>query len=1092
MPDSIERDMSDWYTEYTRYEPEKERLREALCTLGNGYFATRGAFADVAAVDDRHYPGTYVAGLYNRLVSKVEGHEVENEDLVNVPNWLPLTFRIGDGAWFSIDAVEILSFLQRLDLRRGELLRDIRFRDAAGRTTRWRERRLVSMADCHVAALQVELTPEDWEGEIVVQSVLDAGACNAGVARYAALAIRHLETLETHDEGRGRVSLRVRTTQSRIEIVQAARLAVTGGGGSDADVTVRRLPNSVQQEAIVRVGDGPLVIEKTVALHTGRDPAIAEPRVAALETLDRAEGYEALALRHALSWRHLWDRCDIGFEGPDCNGEQRKLRLHIFHLLQTISPHSVNRDVGIPARGWHGEAYRGHIFWDELFILPFLTLRLPHLVREAMRYRFRRIGAARRAAAAEGFRGAMFPWQSGSDGREESQRLHLNPRSGRWIPDRSHRQRHVNGAICYNIWRYWEATNDTEFMYGFGAEMFLSIAQFWGSLASYNPASGRYDIKGVVGPDEFHTAYPDAAPEAAGGLNNNAYTNVLVAWLLARARDVMDLLPPDRLTEIMEITGLDDDECERWQDVGRKLQVPLLEDGIISQFEGYESLRELDWRAYTERYGNIQRLDRILEAEGDDVNRYKVSKQADVLMIFYLFSAEEVVQIFEQLGHAFDPQAIRRNVDYHLARTSHGSTLSLVTHAWVLARSDREHSWRLFQRGLDSDIADIQGGTTEEGIHTGAMAGTVDLVQRNYLGLETRSGILHFNPMLPEGVDRLHVGLQFRQHRLEVEVTPATLEVRSRPEIAPMIDVAYRSHLRKLVPGGCQRFALVSPSVRLNGGGGDRTRPEVLRAGTSEGDTRQQQVEGGTLRFDPAACRLVIFDMDGVVTDTAELHFAAWKALFDGFLREHARSGESAAVPFSLTDYRTYVDGKPRLDGLRSFLSARDISVPEGGSGDPPEADTIRGLAVRKNALFRDCLAKQGVTPFQDTVDLIGRLKAAGVRVAAISSSRNAEQVLKASNTRDLFDVLIEGNRAAAAGLKGKPAPDIFLHAAAEMGADPAVAAVVEDAVSGVAAARAGGFGLVVGLARHGGERALRDAGADVVVSDLTHAVVCR
>ena len=377
----------------------------------------------------------------------------------------------------------------------------------------------------------------------------------------------------------------------------------------------------------------------------------------------------------------------------------------------------------------------------------------------------------------------------------------------------------MNGAICYNIWRYWEATNDTEFMHGFGAEMFLSIAQFWGSIASYDAASERYDIKGVVGPDEFHTAYPDVDAEEAGGLNNNAYTNILVAWLLARARDVMDLLPPDRLTEIMELTGLDADECERWQEIGRKLKVPLLDDGIISQFEGYENLRELDWRDYAARYDNIQRLDRILEAEGDDVNRYKVSKQADVLMIFYLFSAEEVSQIFEQLGYAFDRQAIRRNIDYHLARTAHGSTLSLVTHAWVLARSDREHSWQLFQRGLDSDIGDIQGGTTKEGIHTGAMAGTVDLVQRNYLGLETRSGTLHFNPMLPEGVDRLHVRLQFRQHRLEVDVTPTSLDIRSRPEIAPMIDVAYRSHYRKLIPGGRQTFALVAPSAR----GGSRS-----------------------------------------------------------------------------------------------------------------------------------------------------------------------------------------------------------------------------------------------------------------------------
>ena len=253
---------------------------------------------------------------------------------------------------------------------------------------------------------------------------------------------------------------------------------------------------------------------------------------------------------------------------------------------------------------------------------------------------------------------------------------------------------------------------------------------------------------------------------------------------------------------------------------------------------------------------------------------------------------------------------------------------------------------------------------------------------------------------------------------------------------------------------------------------------------------RREQAGGGSLHFDPAGCSAVIFDMDGVITDTAELHFAAWKALFDALLHERARESGGSASPFTEADYRTYVDGKPRIDGLRSFLSARGIHLPDGTRDDPSEATTIHGLAKRKNALFRACLAQHGVHAFEDTVALIGRLKAASIRVAAISSSRNAEQVLKASAAWDLFEVVVDGNRAAAAGLEGKPAPDIFLHAAAALGVDPAAAAVVEDAVSGVEAARAGGFGLVIGLARHGGERALRDAGADRVVADLAGATV--
>lgn len=806
-----------WSLAYDAYEPDREKLRESLMTLGNGYFCTRGALTCTGA-DEVHYPGTYVAGLYNRLTSRIGDRDVENEDLVNVPNWLPLTFRIEDGPWLAIDDVEILDFVQALDTRQGLLRRDFTFRDDRGRKTRWRERRLVSMADRHQAALEIELVAEDWSGEITIRSGIDGSVVNAGVERYKALANRHLETLGTEAFGADGVLLRCRTVQSRIEVVEAARLGLFRDGARlDAPIEVAQGSNRIEQFARVQLDHRPLRIEKLVALYTNRDPAIAEAGLEATESLSRCAGFEALLARHVLAWEQLWGSCDITFERPGGDGEADHLRVHIFHLLQTISANSVDYDVGVPARGWHGEAYRGHIFWDELFILPFLVLRVPDLVRETIRYRYRRLGEARRAAQAEGFKGAMFPWQSGSNGREETQKLHLNPQSGRWLPDTSHRQRHVNAAICYNIWRYWEATGDTDFIQHYGAEMFFAIAQFWVSAATYDAAIDRYDIKGVMGPDEFHTAYPGTDPEAEGGIDNNAYTNVMVAWLLTRALDMVAILPrtcTDELFARLEIASAD---LELWYDVSRKLKVPFHGDGIISQFDGYEHLAELDWPAYRGKYDNIQRLDRILEAEGKSPNDFKVAKQADVLMLFYLFSAEELDLIFESLGYPFDPGAIRRNIDYYIARTSHGSTLSLIVHAWVLARADRERSWHLFRRALDSDIEDIQGGTTPEGIHTGAMAGTVDLVQRNYLGLETRSGVLHFNPLLPVGVDCLRVCLRYRRHHLEVEATRSRLRVRSRPVLAPMIEIAYRSHFRKLSPGDSHEFRLIRPSERKRG-----------------------------------------------------------------------------------------------------------------------------------------------------------------------------------------------------------------------------------------------------------------------------------
>ena len=449
---------------------------------------------------------------------------MENEDLVNLPNWLPLTFRIDDGAWFRLDAVEILSYRQELDLKAGLLLRDIRFRDGAGRTTRWNERRLVSMAQPHLAALAVELMPEDWAGRMTVRTALDGSVTNSNVRDYRDLASRHLEPLELHHVGADVIFLRARTNQSLFHIAEAARTRLYR---NDAEVDGERrtevLQDVIKQEIDCTAAQSePLLIEKIVALHSSLDHAISEPGLEAKRTIVDAGRFDEVLVAHQLAWSHLWEECDVSLEEHETPGTDLKLRFDIFHVLQTVSPHTADRDVGVPARGWHGEGYRGHIFWDELYVFPFLNLRIPVLTRALLLYRYRRLDAARRAAREAGYSGALYPWQSDSDGREETPAAYLNPLSGRWIPDYSYRQRHINSAIAYNIWQYHQATDDNEFLYSYGAEMMLEIARFWASAARYNAALDRYEINGVMGPDEYHTGYPGADPEKHSGLNNCA------------------------------------------------------------------------------------------------------------------------------------------------------------------------------------------------------------------------------------------------------------------------------------------------------------------------------------------------------------------------------------------------------------------------------------------------------------------------------------------------------------------------------------------------------------------------------------------
>ena len=451
----------------------------------------------------------------------------------------------------------------------------------------------------------------------------------------------------------------------------------------------------------------------------------------------------------------------------DSHRTQMILRLHIFHVLQTVSLHAYDIDAGVPARGLHGEAYRGHIFWDEVFILPFLNYRIPEISRSLLLYRYRRLPAARAAARVSELDGALYPWQSGSSGREESQVLHLNPRSGRWTPDNTYLQRHVNGAIAFNVWRYYEATGDRAFLASYGAEMFVEIARLWASLAKWNEATQRFDIPTVVGPDEFHDGYPWRDEP---GLDNNAYTNVMAAWVLAHAGKVLDIILGGAAPRA---GGAAVDRRRGGGEVGRGR--PQARRALPRRrHQPVRGLRE----AGGARLGRLPRQVRRHPAarphprgggrHGQPLQGLQAGRRADAVLPVLVRRTE----------HGVRPARLSvrrrrrsgRSIDYYLPRTSNGSTLCRIVHSWVLARRDRTRSWQMLKEALESDISDVQGGTTAEGIHLGAMAGTVDLVQRGQTALEIIDGVLHLNPCVPEELEQIELRLLYQGSRLEAEV----------------------------------------------------------------------------------------------------------------------------------------------------------------------------------------------------------------------------------------------------------------------------------------------------------------------------------
>ncbi len=777
-----------WNFHYHEFSPEHEKLRETLMATGNGYLGTRGAYEGSKA-SQYHYPGTYIAGIFNKLPSEVHGETIYNNDFVNCPNWLPIEFRICCGEFIDPFEQHVLSYKQNLDMRSAVMKREMVIQDNLGRITRISSRRLASMDNPHLCALQFSFTPVNYSGTIEFRTAIDGTIENKNVARYSSLASDHLAHVQSDSDENG-VMLHVRTNTSNYDIVTNAQTSVTlSGKAVETEKTIESAPRYIAQLFKVEMKpDEECTIEKIVAIHTSLDRDNDDPVQAGRTAINTAGSFETMLAAHRDAWEKIWATCDLVIEGDRFS--QKALRFHSYHLICTASPHNPGIDAGMPARGLNGEAYRGHIFWDEIFILPFFYQHFPETAKALLLYRYRRLDAARNYARENGYRGAMFPWQTADDGNEDTQIVHYNPQSGTWGPDLSRNQRHVSIAVFYNTWRYINETGDTSFLEEYGAEMMFEIARFWASITSYQSDADSYHIEGVMGPDEFHEALQGSAAE---GVRDNAYTNIMVSWLLEKAVEMSQNLDLGVMDRLIKTIHLGYDEIEDWKKISSKMHIILNKEGILEQFDGYMDLQELDWAHYRRKYGNIHRMDRILKAEGDSPDHYKVAKQADVLMTFYALSPSDVSHILNKTGHHVeDPiQLVRDNYTYYEPRTSHGSTLSKVVHAIISSylHDGHETAWSWFMESLKSDIQDTQGGTTQEGIHCGVMAGTLDVVTRYFAGISYRDGIIHINPNLPALWRSLEINVTFRECTFKIGIEHRTIraELISGPDTVQTI-----------------------------------------------------------------------------------------------------------------------------------------------------------------------------------------------------------------------------------------------------------------------------------------------------------------
>ncbi|AHL73842.1 hypothetical protein CH92_01525 [Stutzerimonas stutzeri] len=790
---------------FEHYDRGDERRREALLALGNGVLSWRASAPEASIqqhVDEsQHYAGFYRAGWYDEAPREVNGDSVQMAALVNLPAPFGLSFALDDGDWFSLDRVDLQRYRQTLSLDTGVLERHFEF-DLAGHRLRLLEGRLVSMATPNLAVLRWELQlPPGLE--VRLRSVLDGGVRNAGVERNRAYEGRRLQHLAFDHDDNGTAALSARLHDHRQRLAMAMQLRSPERQLQwRSTIYEQRL---IQDARCAVPDDGRLIIEKRVVVLIDEECPVAD-KDARSEALRQLPGddYEHLKQASAEAWQTLWQDHALASDDPEL---QRTLHFHAFHLLQTVSPLSVGRDLGFPPRGWM-EGYYGQVFWDELFAYPILATHWPELARSLLDYRYARLDKARERARRVGLRGAMFPWRSARTGEEETPPWQCNPMSGRWMADHTRLQRHIGSAVAYDAWQLYLATADEALLAGQVGELIIEVARFWASLAQFDASRQRYLICGVIGPDEYHNSYPDAAEP---GLNNNTYTNLMAAWTLDRARQVLALLSEPDAVALRQRLKVEPDEPEHWQTVAEGLYLPFVDDRLLSQFEGFDKLEapSQEWL-----HGDRPRLDWMLEARHDSCDRYQLTKQADVLMAYHLLPWQTLQQILERLGYPHDSASVRHTVAYHLARITHESSLSKVVCAGALAGIDSEASWSYYQQALATDLGSPGNSGTQEGIHLGAMCGSLDVLQRHYLGVRLELDGLYVFPSPPPQLRQIALTLVFRQARLHLQLADGSLSIRAAHENSGSVPLHYAQGSCQLGPGESLEIACPPPQDR--------------------------------------------------------------------------------------------------------------------------------------------------------------------------------------------------------------------------------------------------------------------------------------
>ncbi len=748
--------LSNWEVEESGFDDRTLGKGESLFAQGNGYMGLRASLEESYVGETRDW---FVNGTFDDF----DGQEVT--ELANLPDIARITVRI-NGERFRLDSGTVRACSRKLNLKTGELTREAEWVSPGGNAVKLRFARLVSLPRRHIAAQRMELTPLGRALRVEIESGIDARVSNTGTQHFSEGEKRFLE---------GRVLQSVqKTLRSGVEtaVHTVHRLFQNGKPVEQAPFPViERRQLLAQFSAGVPEGET-LAFEKISSVCTSRDlPLPEEPEdtparrgLAAVRAAD-ALGYAGLEAENERAWAAFWEEDGIVLDGPGF--DQLAVRTALYHMR--IMYGGGDSRLGIGAKAMSGEGYKGHSFWDtETFLLPFFLYTRPEDARRLLEYRYLCRGAARRKAKENGCEGMMFPWESAWVDDSEATPLWgaADVRTGKAMKILTGLiEIHITADIAFAVDQYFRVTGDRDFMDRCGYELLFGTAQFWASRAEWNAEKERYELRDVIGPDEYKEH-----------VNNNAYTNYMACRNLELALEAERKLRAEepalyaRLSGQFNLPAL----AEKLREVRSRFYLPAPgEDGVIPQDDTYLSLREIDLAPYknASAVGTIYNDYNI-----EEIDAIRVTKQADVVLLLNQFPG--------RFGEAVE----RGSYAYYEARTLHDSSLSFASHSLAAARIGLgEEAYGLFQKACAVDLGPNLR-SSDAGIHAASMGGIWQDAVLGFGGVSMEEDTLCIRPRLPRQWNGMRFPLRYRGTRLACAVTRETLTVRNNgPEAVELL-----------------------------------------------------------------------------------------------------------------------------------------------------------------------------------------------------------------------------------------------------------------------------------------------------------------